>query len=110
MRPNRYQLDHPRPLNWIPLQPKYRVFLVEVKKSESYVHATTCIPHDRLSLAPCKEIQDCLGLWTSRRGFRILCQWNLDSGFQSLKGVPDSLSCIPDSKCKDSQVHKSKFP
>ena len=41
--------------------------------------------------APCKGIQDSLGFWTSCRGFqipgtefRILCQWNLDSGFLEL--------------------------
>ena len=54
--------------------------------------------------APCKGIQDRLGFWildsalwtldwTLRFGFRIpvigfriLCQWNLDSGYQSLVG------------------------
>ena len=42
-------------------------------------------------IAPCKENQDSLGFWTPRSGFRIpgsrfwiLCQWKLDSGFQSL--------------------------
>ena len=50
---------------------------------------------------PCKGIQDSLGFWVSRCGFRIqvldpsLCQWNLDSGFPSLSGIPDSLSRIP---------------
>jgi len=50
-------------------------------------------------------IQDSIGFWIPRRGFRIpgagfqiLCQWNLDSGFQIpiVRGIPDSLSCIPD--------------
>ena len=50
----------------------------------------------------------------------------MDSGFQLLdsrsslvelgfripivSGIPDSLSCIPDSKARDSGFHKSKFP
>ena len=47
------------------------------------------------------------------RWFRIaiLCQWNMDSGFQSLVGsVLDSLSCIPDSKAQDSGFHELNFP
>ena len=43
--------------------------------------------------APCKGIQVSLGFWIPRHRFqipgprfRILCQWNLDSGFQSLVG------------------------
>ena len=58
--------------------------------------------------APRKEIQDSLGFWTPRRGFRIP-----GTGFQYLSvdigiwipivsGIPDSLSCIPNSKTKDS--------
>ena len=49
-------------------------------------------------------------------GFQLLdpslSQWNLESGFQSLVGfgIPDSLSCIPDSKVQDSGFHKQKFP
>ena len=48
---------------------------------------------------PCKEIQDRLGFWFPRRGFRIP-----GTRFQTpiLNGIPDSLSCIPDSKTKDS--------
>ena len=45
------------------------------------------------SLVAYKGIQDSLGFWIPRREFRvlvtgfwILCQWNLDSRFQSLKG------------------------
>ena len=41
-----------------------------------------------LPIVPCKGIQDSLGFWIPRRGFRIpdtrswiLCQWNWDSGF-----------------------------
>ena len=38
-------------------------------------------------------------------GFWMFCQWNWDSGFQSLVGSPDSLSRIPNSKAKDSKFH-----
>ena len=34
-------------------------------------------------LAPRKGIQGSLGFWIPRHGFRIICQWNLDSGFPS---------------------------
>ena len=58
--------------------------------------------------APCKGIQDSLGFWILRRGFRIpgtvipiLCP------FLSLVD-PDSLSCIPDVKAQDSGIHKQK--
>ena len=34
-------------------------------------------------------MQDSLRFWIPRRGFRkILCQWKLDSSFQSLTGFP----------------------
>ena len=63
-------------------------------------------------LVPCKSIKDNLGFWIPRRGFRIL-----GTGFQSLsvelgfwtailRGFPDSLSCIADSKAQDSGFHK----
>ena len=35
-------------------------------------------------IAPYKSIQDSLGFWIPSRGFWILCQWNLDSGVESL--------------------------
>ena len=41
------------------------------------------IPHYQ-TIAPCKGVQDSLEFWIPRRQFRILCQWNLDSGFISL--------------------------
>ena len=52
-------------------------------------HIVICIGFD-----PYKGIQDSLGLWIPRKGFRIpvtgfriLCQWNLESsGFQMLVG------------------------
>ena len=59
-------------------------------------------------IAPWKGIQD------------ILCQWNLDSGFQSLVGLQILWAVvwilkprIPDSRCqsfRDSGFHKHKFP
>ena len=66
---------------------------------------------------PCKGIiQHSLGFWIPRRGFRIP-----DTGFQYLSvelgfripfvsGIPDSFSCIPDSKTQDSGFHKQNFP
>ena len=66
--------------------------------------------------APCKGIQDSLGFWIPRHGFRIP-----GTGFQSLSvelgfwipiasGVADSLSCFADSKTRDSGFHKETFP
>ena len=60
-------------------------------------------------IAPCKEIQDSLGFWILRCGFRIP-----GAGFQYLSvelgfwipivsGILESLSCIPDSKTQDSR-------
>ena len=57
--------------------------------------------------AQCKGIQDRLGFWIPRRGFRIL-----GAGFQSLsmelgfwipivRGIPDSLSCVLNIKVQD---------
>ena len=62
-----------------------------------------------------KGIQDSLKFWTPRCGFQIP-----GIGFQSLSvelwfripvvsGIPDSLSCIPDSKAKDSEFHNQKI-
>ena len=47
--------------------------------------------------------------------------WIVDSGFQVLSmelgflipivnRIPDSLSCVPDSKAQDSRLHKQNFP
>ena len=41
----------------------------------------------------------------SGTGFKILCQWNLDSEFQG-KWDPDSLSCIPDSTAQGQVVQR----
>ena len=37
------------------------------------------------------------------------CQWNLDSSIQIVRGIPDSLSCIPDSKAQDFRFHRPTF-
>ena len=69
--------------------------------------------------APCKVIQDSPGFWILHCGFRIACQWNLDSTFQSLacfwiplaKSHDGSCSnLIPNSKAQDSGYHDLKFP
>ena len=102
MRPNRYQLDHPRTLNWIPLPPKYRVFLVEMKKSElgarDYLHSSWQAfsrflygnPRQSWIMDSTPWIPDSLSV---ELGFRI----------SIFNGVPKSLSCIPDSKSQDSR-------
>ena len=72
---------------------------------------------------PCKGIQDSLGSWIPRHRFlipgprfRILCQWNLDSGFQSLVGfrIPWAVFRIPKprfaSTRKISRIPESGFP
>ena len=40
--------------------------------------------HKYMRITPCKGIQDSLGFWIPGIEFRILCQWNLDSGFLEL--------------------------
>ena len=44
-------------------------------------------------------------------GFQSLFSWNLDSRFQSFAEfrIPDSLSCVVDSKAQDSGFHKQSF-
>ena len=60
-----------------------------------------------------------LGFWIPRHGFRILgtgirilCQWNLDSGFQSLVGfqIPWAVFRIPKPRTPDSTANFSKIP
>ena len=65
-----------------------------------------------LCLAPCEGIQDSLGLWISRRGFRIPWNWILEFGFRTpfISVILVSLSCIPESKAHYSGFHKQKFP
>ena len=53
------------------------------------------------NFVPCEGIQDSLGVWTPRRGFRILFQWKLDSGLQSLVGFQNSKCWILDSTGKN---------
>jgi len=64
----------------------------------------------RVPVAQCKGIQDTFGFWIPRRGFQIpgtrfwiLSQWDLDSGFQSLKGfrIPWVVFRIPKSRIPD---------
>ena len=42
-------------------------------------------------------------------GFWMFCQWNWDSEFQSLVGLLDFLSRIPNSKAKDSKFHSKNL-
>ena len=59
-------------------------------------------------IIPCKEIQDSLRFWILRRGsvqisgtgFQYL---SVELGFRIpiVSGIPDSLSCSPDSKAQD---------
>ena len=63
----------------------------------------------------CKETLDSLEFWIPCRGFRIPCKGfessSLELGFWILvvNGIPDSLSCIPGSKARDSGFHKQKI-
>ena len=77
---------------------------------------TLCLsPRFCFSFDPCKEIQESLGFWIPRRGFltsgtgfRIFVHetWIPDTNHL---WIPDSLSCIPDSKAHDSWFYKQKF-
>ena len=70
----------------------------------------------KVCFTPCKGIQDSLVFWIPRRGFQIP-----DTGFQPLSvkvefwisivsGIPDSLSCISDSKApENSRFRKHNF-
>ena len=68
------------------------------------------------SITPCKKIQDSLGFWISRCGFRIpgtefqFLSVELEFWIPIVSGIPDSLSCIPDSKAQESRFHQQKFP
>ena len=75
------------------------------------------------SFVRCKGIQESLGFWIPHRGFwiqgtgfRILCHWNVDSGFQSVVGFrilelnsefQFSKSRIPDCASKKSWIPNS---
>ena len=60
-------------------------------------------------VAPSKRIQDSLGFWIPDTGFQYL---SVELGFwiPIVSGIPETLSCIPDSKTQDSGFHKQKFP
>ena len=68
------------------------------------------------NFAPYKGIQDSLGFWIPRRGFRILGtrfpSFSVELGFwiPIVRRIPDSLSCILDSKAQDFGFHKQNFP
>ena len=67
-------------------------------------------------LVQCKGIQDTLGFWIPRRGFRIPItgsrSFSVELGFwiRIVSGILDSYTCIPNSKAQDSGFHKQKFP
>ena len=69
----------------------------------------------KTSIAPCKRIQDSLGFWIPRCGFRIpdtgLQYLSVEHGFwiPIISGFPDSLSCIQDSKTQDSKTQDSQI-
>ena len=54
------------------------------------------------------------GLHAVDSGFQVLdsslCQWNIGFRILIVSGIPDSLSCIPDSKAQKSRFHKQNFP
>ena len=58
----------------------------------------------RVRLAPCKEIQDCLGFWITPHGFQVLtCRFFISVTWNRISivdGITNFLSCIPDSKAK----------
>ena len=64
------------------------------------------------SVVPCERIQDSLGFWIPRCGFQIpgtgFQYLSVELGFwiAMISGIPDSLSCIPDSITQDSGFHK----
>ena len=65
-----------------------------------YTVWSTAREHKSLHVRGCKTV-------FTRCGFQIL---ELAFGFPVVRGVPDSLSCIPDSKAQDSSLYKQNFP
>ena len=66
--------------------------------------------------APREGIQNSLGFWIPRHGFRILgpgfrilCQWNLDSGFQALVGFRIFFELYSGFQSPESRVLRQKF-
>ena len=70
------------------------------------------------SIAPCNERINILGFWIAFCWFWIpgtaFLSLSVELGFWipmfSACGIPDSLSCIPDSNTKNSKFHKQNFP
>ena len=58
-----------------------------------------------LHFTPRKEIQDSLRFWTPRRGLRIR---KTGLRIAMVSGIPDSLSCIPESKALDFGIPQAK--
>ena len=70
----------------------------------------------RANFAPCKGIQGSLGFWLPHHGFRIpgieipdSLSVVLEFRIPIVSRIPDSLSCILDSKAQDSGFHKQNF-
>ena len=69
-----------------------------------------------LGFAPCKGIQDSLGFWIPHQipnSSPLLpdsLSVELRFWIPIVSGIPNSLSCIPDSNAQDSGFHKQKFP
>ena len=57
---------------------------------------------------PCRGIQDSLVFWIPRRGYPDSRYW-IPVFVSGTCGIPDSLSCFPDSKAQDSRFHKQNF-
>ena len=101
-------------INFFPFLVKIIVILVPVVLLNK-VSWLVEVPFLIICFAQCEGIQGSLGVWIPRHGFRIL-----GTGFQSLSvelafwipianGIPDPLSCIPDSKAQDSGFHMQIF-
>ena len=79
-------------------------------------HFNTDVGNTLHLFALCKGIQDRLGFWIPRCGFQIpgtgVQSLSVELGFwiPIVSGIPDSVSCIPDSKTRDSGFHKQNFP
>ena len=73
------------------------------------INVTIVSPHVRES----KTVLDS-GFHAVDSGFQLLVSrsYTVELGFRIpiVRGIPDSDSCIPDSKAQDSGFHKQKFP
>ena len=67
-------------------------------------------------IAPCKGIQYSLGFWIPPCGFRTpstrfqYLSVELEFWISNVSGIPDSLSCTPDSKTQDFEFYQQNFP